>query len=92
MRDGERILGEYDEGVLAQSTLSAEGVNFICAYDVVVCTLWGKGWVFQSTPPVREATAKIHKSFPEMLYKSYRKLRKFSNKDHKQGSYCGKES
>lgn len=42
LRDGERILGDYDEGVLAQYTLSAEDMDFICTHDVVVCDLWGK--------------------------------------------------
>lgn len=42
LRDGERAFGDYDEGVLAQYTLSPEDVDFICNHDVVVCDLWGK--------------------------------------------------
>lgn len=42
LRDGERVFGDYDEGVLAQYALSPEDVDFICTHDVVVCDLWGK--------------------------------------------------
>lgn len=40
--DGERVFGDYDEGVLANYTLSPEDMDFICTHDVVVCDLWGK--------------------------------------------------
>ena len=42
LRDGERILGDYDEGVLADYTLSPDDLDFICNHDVAVCDLWGK--------------------------------------------------
>lgn len=40
--DGERVFGDYDEGVLEQYTLSEADLDFICTHDVVVCDLWGK--------------------------------------------------
>jgi fructoselysine 6-kinase len=40
--NGERILGDYDEGVLADYRLTEEDIDFIKGYDVVVCDLWGK--------------------------------------------------
>lgn len=41
--DGERVFGNYDEGVLASYTLSDEDISFICDnHDLVVCDLWGK--------------------------------------------------
>lgn len=40
--NGERVFGDYDEGVLADYTLSDEDLDFIAAHDVVVCDLWGK--------------------------------------------------
>lgn len=40
--EGERVFGDYDEGVLAGYTLSPEDMDFICTHDVVVCDLWGK--------------------------------------------------
>ncbi len=41
LRDGERVFGDYDEGVLAGFRLSEEDMDFAAACDVVVCDLWG---------------------------------------------------
>ena len=41
LRDGERILGDYAEGVLAGFHLSEADLDFAAACDVVVCDLWG---------------------------------------------------
>ncbi|MCQ2507417.1 MAG: fructoselysine 6-kinase [Dorea sp.] len=40
--DGERVFGDYDEGVLAEYVLSEEDIDFILTHDVVICDLWGK--------------------------------------------------
>lgn len=40
--DGERVFGDYEEGVLADYVLSEEDMDFICKHDVVICDLWGK--------------------------------------------------
>ena len=40
--DGERVFGDYEEGVLETYTLSGEDMDFICTHDVVICDLWGK--------------------------------------------------
>jgi len=40
--DGDRVFGDYDEGVLADYTLSQEDMDFIAGHDMVVCDLWGK--------------------------------------------------
>lgn len=42
LKDGERIIGDYDEGVLASYIISDEELDFIEGFDVVVCDLWGK--------------------------------------------------
>ena len=42
LHNGERVFGDYSEGVLENYTLSQADVDFICAHDVVVCDLWGK--------------------------------------------------
>lgn len=39
--DGERVFGDYDEGVLAQFKLSDEDIDFLCSQDLVVTGLWG---------------------------------------------------
>lgn len=39
--NGDRIFGEYDEGVMADFRPSEEDVDFLCAHDLVVTSLWG---------------------------------------------------
>lgn len=39
--DGDRILGEYEEGVLADFKLNKDDIDFLCGYDMVVSGLWG---------------------------------------------------
>ncbi len=39
--DGDRILGDYDEGVMADFRLSDEDIDFIGSYDMLVTGLWG---------------------------------------------------
>lgn len=40
--DGERVFGDYDEGVLSEYQLSEDDISFLEGADVVVCDLWGK--------------------------------------------------
>lgn len=42
LQNGERVFGEYDEGVLAEFILSEEDKDFILTHDVVVADLWGR--------------------------------------------------
>ncbi|MGN6713840.1 fructoselysine 6-kinase [Anaerocolumna jejuensis] len=39
--EGERVFGEYDEGVLADFKLREEDIDFLCSHDIVVSGLWG---------------------------------------------------
>ena len=39
--NGERELGDYDEGVLAQFQLTEADIDFLCTHDMVVSGLWG---------------------------------------------------
>ncbi len=39
--DGERVFGDYEEGVLADFKLTAEEIDFLCGHDLVVTGLWG---------------------------------------------------
>jgi fructoselysine 6-kinase len=38
---GDRILGEYEKGVMADFRLTSEDIDFLCAHDAVVTGLWG---------------------------------------------------
>lgn len=39
--DGERVFGDYEEGVLADFKLTDEEIDFLCGHDMVVTGLWG---------------------------------------------------
>lgn len=39
--DGERVFGDYDEGVLVDFKLSDSDIDFLCTHDIVVTGLWG---------------------------------------------------
>ena len=39
--NGDRVLGDYDEGVMAAYRPDEEDVAFLCAHDLVVTGLWG---------------------------------------------------
>lgn len=40
--DGERVFGDYDEGVLENYVLTDDDIAYIKNFDVVVCDVWGK--------------------------------------------------
>lgn len=40
--DGERVFGDYDEGVLAGFKLTPGDIDFLCSHDMIVSGLWGK--------------------------------------------------
>ena len=41
LKNGERIFGDYDEGVLADFKLTEDDIDFICSHDLLVTGLWG---------------------------------------------------
>lgn len=41
IRNGDRILGEYEEGVMKEFKLTDEDIDFLCSYDLVVTGIWG---------------------------------------------------
>ncbi len=55
--DGERVMGDYEEGVLADFTLTDEDVEYLGSQALVVSALWGN--CQQYFPAIREKGAKI---------------------------------
>ena len=41
MKDGERVFGDYDEGVMADFRPTQDDIDFMCGHDLVVTDLWG---------------------------------------------------
>jgi len=57
LRNGERVFGDYDEGVLASWKLKDEEIEFLREHDIVVSGLWGKiehdlGRIGAGGPPI----------------------------------------
>ena len=40
--DGERVFGDYDEGVMADFDLTEEDIKFLSGHDLIVSGIWGK--------------------------------------------------
>jgi fructoselysine 6-kinase len=41
LKNGDRILGDYEEGVMAEFKLREEDIEFLCSHDIVVTGIWG---------------------------------------------------
>lgn len=41
LKDGDRILGDYEEGVMVDFRLRDEDIDFLCSHDLVVTGIWG---------------------------------------------------
>lgn len=41
IKNGDRVLGVYDDGVMADFKLTEEDINFLCTHDLVVTGIWG---------------------------------------------------
>ncbi len=41
LKNGDRILGDYEEGVMADFKLSEDDIDFLCGHDLVVTGIWG---------------------------------------------------
>ncbi len=41
LKDGDRILGDYEEGVMTDFKLREEDIEFLCNHDLVVTGIWG---------------------------------------------------
>lgn len=41
IKNGDRILGDYEEGVMAKFKLTDEDIDFLCSHDLVVTGIWG---------------------------------------------------
>ena len=42
MVNGDRVFGEYEEGVMQDFTLDSRDIDYLCDYDLVVSGLWGR--------------------------------------------------
>lgn len=40
--NGDRVFGDYEEGVMQDFTLNQKDIDYLCTYDLVVSGLWGR--------------------------------------------------
>lgn len=57
LKDGERVFGKYEEGVLGEFKLSEGDMDFLCRHDLVVSGLWGN--VENNLKDVRDRGIKV---------------------------------
>lgn len=55
--NGERVLGDYDEGVMADFSLTEEDISFLASHDLVVSGLWGM--IEKDLPAIKAAGVKV---------------------------------
>lgn len=55
--DGDRVLGDYEEGVMADFKLDEEDIDFLSSYDMVVSGLWGM--IENDLPVLKEKGATV---------------------------------
>ncbi len=53
--NGDRVFGDYDEGVMAQFTLTEEDIAFLGSHDLVISGLWGHAEAY--LPRIRQVGA-----------------------------------
>lgn len=63
--DGERVFGEYEEGVMADFKLDEEDIDFLCSYEIVVSGVWGM--IEKDIPKMKEKGATIAFDFATKL-------------------------
>ena len=56
--DGDRVFGDYEEGVMENFRLTEEDMDFLCGHDLVVSGLWGRveNDLWPSTAPIGRRT------------------------------------
>lgn len=59
--NGDRVLGEYDEGVMADFRPDTEDLDFLSSYDMVVTGLWGR--MEEALPALRARGVRIAYDF-----------------------------
>lgn len=65
IKDGDRVLGDYEEGVMADFKLTDEDIDFLSRHDLVVSGIWGM--VESYLPRIKERGVPIAFDFADKL-------------------------
>jgi len=63
--NGERVFGDYDEGVMADFKLTDSDIEFLCHHDILHTGIWGK--IEKSLPELHRRGVKISFDFADKL-------------------------
>jgi len=63
--NGDRVFGDYEEGVMTDFRLSDDDISFLCGHDLVHTGLWGH--IDPDLPALRECGALISFDFADQL-------------------------
>ena len=63
--NGDRVFGDYDEGVMADFKLTKEDIDFLCRHDILHTGIWGK--IEKSLPELHQRGLKISFDFADKL-------------------------
>lgn len=63
--EGNRVFGDYDEGVMADFKLTEEDIRFLCAHDLIHTGIWGK--IENDLPDLHQKGVKISFDFADKL-------------------------
>lgn len=63
--NGERVFGDYDEGVMADFKLNKEDIDFLCRHDLLHTGIWGK--IENNLPELHRRGVKISFDFADKL-------------------------
>ncbi len=63
--NGDRVFGDYYEGVMADFKLSSEDINFLCGHDLIHTGIWGK--IENDLPKLKRCGVKISFDFADKL-------------------------
>ena len=65
LENGDRVFGDYDEGVMADFKLTKEDIDFLCRHDIIHTGIWGK--IETSLPILHQRGVKISFDFADKL-------------------------
>ena len=65
LENGDRVFGDYDEGVMADFKLTEADIDFLCRHDIIHTGIWGK--IENNLPELHQSGVKISFDFADKL-------------------------
>ena len=65
IKNGDRVLGDYEEGVMEDFKLTEEDIDFLCSHDLVVTGIWGM--IESELPKIKERGVPVAFDFADKI-------------------------